>query len=295
MSMFNQLKETKATGSSYASAKLKQAEYEHMKYAKVIPTGIEVLDSMITEPFSNIGGLPIGKGKITLLAGDPGSGKSRLGINLATTLLKNGSGFMYVGFEFEPEEFVGQVYQQYKHIYGANDVPLHKLYSLDYHSTVFKASSDINNIASQATEFKKVTGSPFVFIDSVTEMTTMETMLRSTLDKLNKAFYLTGEDFAVIGVSQYRGSYDKGIAGGKGMSHKGTAVMVMESEEVNNFNRKYMPERYDYGRLVRTVRVIKTANYAHSLNRHVFEIDEYGVLQFTGEILTTMANNKVRN
>jgi len=282
---------TKA-GTAFKSKELQQGAKGRLKKAKVVPTGIPGLDKLILEPFSSVGGLPIGRGKITLLGGDPGSGKTRLGINIATKLLKEKQAFLYVGFEMESDEFVGQVYDQYKHLYE-QEPDLEKIYYLDYYCSPFKAVTDIPNLANRALEFNKKTGSPFVFIDSITAMVSMETMLRSTMDKLSDKLYQTGAELAVVGVSQFRGSYDRGIAGGKGMSHKGTAVMLLEAEEITNFNKAYMPQYYKMGDLVRTVRVIKTMNYAHPIHKFIYTIDDFGVFQFSGETLSTLANKKV--
>lgn len=281
-----------AVGSGFKSKELQQGAKGRLKKAKVIPTGIEGLDRLILEPFTSIGGLPIGRGKITLLGGDPGSGKTRLGINMATKLIHEGTAFMYVGFEMEADEFVGQVDEQYTHIYD-KQAPLDKIHYLDYYCSPFKAVSDIPNLASRALEFNKKTGSPFVFIDSITAMVSMETMLRGTMDKLSDKLYQTGAELAVIGVSQFRGSYDRGIAGGKGMSHKGTAVILLEAEEISNFNKNYLPQHYKMGDLIRTIRVIKTMNYAHPIHKFIYDIDEFGVFQFSDVTLSTLANKKV--
>jgi len=100
---------------------------------------------------------------------------------------------------------------------------------------------------------------------------------------------LKGIDLAVVGTSQFRGAYEKGIAGGKGMAHKADAVILIESEKVDNFNKKYY-SWLNYGDLVRTISVIKTANYAHSLHKYPFTISDKGVLTISDEPLSIMAN-----
>jgi len=272
-----------------ATKELKWGSMERLKYSKVIPTGIPSFDKLIIEPFSSppMGGLPIGRGKITILAGNPGSGKTRFFTNLACKLLKQGESFMYITFERDGDEFVGQVEQLYKFMYG-EDCPVEKIAYLDYFCSPF-SSAQIKVIADKAKEFYSLTKSPFVAIDSITEMAKMETMLRRVMDDLQLHLYNQGVDLAVVGTSQFRGAYEKGIAGGKGMAHKADAVILIESEKVDNFNKKYY-NWLNYGDLVRTISVIKTANYAHSLHKYPFTISDKGVLTISDEPLSIMAN-----
>lgn len=282
----------KQTKRKATSKVLKQASEVGVKFSKVAPTGLEGIDKLISEPFSEptIGGIPLGRGKITLLAGNAGSGKTRLLVNLVCKILHSGGAFMYVSFEFEGEEFVGQVLQLYQHLYDT-PCPLKNLYFMDYYCTPF-GMGHIKIIASRAKEFIELTGSPFIAIDSVTEMAKMETLLRGVMKDLTKAFFDTTKDFAIIGVSQFRGNYDGAVAGGKGMPHKASAVILLESETVNNFN-KWVFDWLPMGSLVRTISVVKTANYAHDLHRYPFTIDEAGVVHVRKEPLSITANTVV--
>ncbi len=279
----------KKTSARRATKELYWGSRERMEYSKAIPTGITNFDKLIIEPYSEpeVGGLPIGSGKVTIFAGNPGSGKTRFLINLAVTLLKNDQYFMYVTFERKGSEFIGQVEQLYKHLYK-KECPIEKIAYLDYFCSPF-SDSHVKVIADKASEFYRKTKSPFVAIDSITEMASMETMLRGTMSKLQKEFHATGKDFALMGTSQFRGAWEKGIAGGKGMAHKADAVVLVESEKIDNFNAKHYPW-LQHGDLVRTMSVIKTANYAHSLHKHPFEISDKGEFVLSDETISILAN-----
>lgn len=260
-----------------------------IKYPKVIPTGIKGFDSLIIEPKSDPprGGLPLGRGKITILAGNPGSGKTMFLVNLAVKLIHDGNYFMYITFERDGHEFVGIVDQVYNNIYG-EECPVERIAFLDYFCSYF-GDAQIKVIADKVREFYNKTKSPFIAIDSITEMAKMETTLRFVMANLQKELYDTNLDLAVIGVSQFRGTWDKGVAGGKGMAHKADVVINIETEKIDKWNREHYPW-LDIGDLYRSISIMKTAGYAHSLHQYPMSIENNGQVLISEQPLSILAN-----
>ena len=260
-----------------------------IKYPKVIPTGIKGFDSLIIEPKSDPlkGGLPLGRGKITMLAGNPGSGKTMFLANLAAKLLNDGNYFMYVTFERDGHEFVGIVDQVYDNIYGEK-CPIERIAFLDYFCSYF-GEAQIRVIADKVREFYNKTGSPFIAIDSITEMAKMETTLRFVMSNLQKELYDTNLELAIIGVSQFRGTWDKGVAGGKGMAHKADVVVNIETKKVDKWNKDFYPW-LEIGDLYRGISIMKTAGYSHSLHEYPLTIEKNGQVLISDKPLSILAN-----
>ena len=270
----------KSQSSSSMQVKLIKGTSLSLLSPKCQTTGTD-LDILITDSEGN-GGIPIGVGKITLLAGEAGSGKTRTLTNLAAKVIHKGYAFLYIGFEFEAGEFAHQVDEIHRKLYR-EPLNMDKLYMLDYYRISFR-KGQIKQMCSQINEFYMQTKSPFVVIDSITEMAKMETMLRNTMDELQQELIKINKPLALIGVSQFRGSWEGNIAGGKGILHKATAVIVIEKVRIDNFIKNYFPE-HRHGEMVRLIFVEKTANYAHDIQKHVFEIDETGAISITREPL----------
>jgi len=275
--------------STTPTKELMRGSRDNTKYPKVIPTGMKGFDKLIIEPKSDPpkGGLPLGRGKITILAGNPGSGKTIFLANLAAKLLKDGKSFMYVTFERDGNEFVGIVDIVYNNIYD-EECPVENIYFLDYFCSYF-GDAQIKVVADKAREFYTKTKSPFIAIDSITEMAKMETTLRFVMKNLQKELFNTGLELAVIGVSQFRGTWDKGVAGGKGMSHKADVVVNIETAKVDRWNREFYPW-LEIGDLYRSISVMKTAGYSHSLHQYPMIIEESGQVIISDDPLSILAN-----
>lgn len=262
---------------------------EEIIYPKVIPTGMRGFDKLIIEPKSDPpkGGLPLGKGKITMLAGNPGSGKTMFLVNLAVKLLKDGKYFMFITFERDGHEFVGIVDQVYESIYEEK-CPVERIAFLDYFCSYF-GDAQIKVIGDKIREFYKKTKCPFIAIDSITEMAKMETTLRFVMGSLQKEIYDTQLDLAVIGVSQFRGTWDKGVAGGKGMAHKADVVVNIETKKIDTWNKDFYPW-LKMGDLYRGISVMKTAGYSHSLHEYPLTIEKNGQMLISDSPLSITVN-----
>ncbi len=275
-----------ASKSSGASVKLLQASSQSVLRTQCQPTGTG-LDFLIKDS-RGIGGLPCGVGKITLLAGGAGSGKTRLLINLAAQVIHDGRDFLYIGFEFRGGELIAEVERVYKMMFDNEDFPFEKLYYIDYYCIPFRGS-EIRHMTDMMSEFYKKTGSPFVAIDSITETVRQEKMgeaiIRKNMYKLVENIVRLKLPISLVVISQHRGSHEGDIAGGKGIPHQASAVVVMENVLINNFVKKYFAD-FEWGDVVRTISVIKTANYAHDIKKHMVDIDlETGILDISDEPL----------
>jgi len=271
--------------SSEKSVKLLQATSQSVLPTKCQPTGTG-LDYLIKDS-RGIGGLPCGIGKITLLAGGAGSGKTRLIINLAAQVIHDGRDFLYIGFEFRGGEFVFEVERVYKKMFNDEEFPFEKLYYVDYYCVPFRGA-EIRHMTDMMGEFYRKTKSPFVAIDSITETVRQEKMgeaiIRKNMDKLVENINRLSLPLCLMGVSQHRGSHEGDIAGGKGLPHKASAVVIMENTIINNFVKKYFAD-FVWGDVVRTINVIKTANYSHDIKKHMVEISETGIVTIDDEPL----------
>ena len=236
------------------------------------------------------GGLPLGSPGLTVMGGEPGAGKSQLCYAITAQCLAHGESVQFHTFE-KPHWVVFFQVMRMIDAYGLQDkvkiertngeiiIPNFEVVD-EWHS--IQKRSTMPQVVQYISKWHEETKGRLVVIDSLTDMTSGEALPERQLALGLKSFLLglannlsVSDEIAVLGTSQHRGNFrDAHFAGGPAIAHKGNATIKIDADFVNQFDRRYFNR--PRGTMVRTIRVIKTADHPHSSMEHFYDIDATG-------------------
>ena len=232
-----------------------------------IPTGVEGLDEMLG------GGFP--KGRVVLVCGEPGTGKTVFSLQFLTSAAERGTHGIYVALG-EPknlvkentESFAWNINEKEKKgslsLFNSGDFPwLHLSYERS------RSEEDaIKRTFNKITDSAKVIGAKILVIDSLTSMTINEPSASAKRHMISKLFdNLRNEGYTTILTSQ-------------ATSNNECYIEEILADGVIRLNKVQQNST-----LIRTITIEKMRSVEHDEQPRRYVIDKKGFTVFSGETI----------